>query len=239
MAKVFVVPDVHLKPWMFEEARAQLSALRCDRVVLLGDLVDDWFCEKDYGLYRETLKQAVKFIRDHDALFCYGNHDLSYKWEAEESGYSPSARQVVLDGLSELEDHVREENLGYIHRIDNTLFSHGGLIAEFVDEYLGGEMEDLDEALWEINQMSENELWQNESPIWTRPQDYEGYLNMYPEDLFQVVGHTPVPSPTRQGRLLTLDTFSTMPSGKPIGDQRFVIVDTVDGSWCYADEQTE
>ncbi|MCR4786957.1 MAG: metallophosphoesterase [Lachnospiraceae bacterium] len=239
MAKVFVVPDVHLKPWIFEEAGTLLSSLQCDRVVLLGDLVDDWFCEKDYKLYRETLRSAVDFIKEQDALFCYGNHDLSYKWEAEESGYSPSAREVVLEGLWELEDTVREENLAYIHRIDNTLFSHAGLIADFADEYLGGELGDFDEALWEINQMSENEMWQDDSPIWTRPQYYEGYLNLYPEEFFQVVGHTPVRAPQQQGRLLTLDTFSTMPNGNPIGDQRFVIVDTINGSWSYADEEAD
>ena len=81
------------------------------------------------------------------------------------------------------------------------------------------------------------EMWQDGSPIWARPQDYEGYLDLYPEDLYQVVGHTPVSTPQQQGRLLTLDTFSTTSNGKFIGDQRFVIVDTIDGSWSYADEQ--
>ena len=108
MSKVFVVPDVHLKPWMFEEASNLIKSVRCDRIVLLGDLVDDWFCEKEYDLYAETLRKAKIFIREHNALLCWGNHDLSYKWEALESGYSPSARSVVLKGLYELEEAVRK-----------------------------------------------------------------------------------------------------------------------------------
>ena len=60
-------------------------------------------------------------------------------------------------------------------------------------------------------------------------------MELFHSELFQVVGHTPVSEPLQQGNLLTLDTFSTYPDGRPIGDERFVIVDTVDGSWEYAD----
>ena len=236
MSKVFVVPDVHLKPWVFEEAGNLLKSVRYDRVVLLGDLVDDWFCEKEYDLYKETLKKARDFILEHDALLCYGNHDLSYVWEAVESGYSPSARSVVLRGLHELEESVRDENKAYIHRIDNTLFSHGGLISSFAEDFLTGGIDDIDEMIGEINEMGEDEMWTDDSPIWARPQDYDGYLDLFPGDMYQVVGHTPVASPLKQGNLLTLDTFSTGPGGIPIGDRRFVIVDTVDGSCRYADE---
>ncbi|MCR5092927.1 MAG: metallophosphoesterase [Lachnospiraceae bacterium] len=236
MAKVFIVPDVHLKHWMFDDADKLLASLKVDRVVLLGDLVDDWNCETEFDLYRDTLKRATKFIKEHDALFCYGNHDCSYLWERDESGYSPAARQVVLDGLWELEDSVREENRAFMHRIDNTLFSHAGLTSAFVDDFLGGVSDDIEEMLGDINHMGED-LWNEESPIWARPQDYEGYLHLCPEEMFQVVGHTPVSEPLRQGQLLTLDTFSTYPNGRPIGDGRFVIVDSVDGSWRYADDE--
>jgi predicted MPP superfamily phosphohydrolase len=236
MSKVFVVPDVHLKPWMFEEASNLIKSVRCDRIVLLGDLVDDWFCEKEYDLYAETLRKAKIFILEHNALLCWGNHDLSYKWEALESGYSPSARSVVLKGLYELEEAVREEDCAYIHRIDNTLFSHGGLTSAFAEDFLTSGIEDIDEMIREINEMGEDEMWTDDSPIWARPQDYDGYLDLFPEDMYQVVGHTPVTEPLKQGNMLTLDTFSTRPGGNPIGDQRFVIVDTEDGSWRYADE---
>ncbi len=38
--KVLVIPDVHLKPWMFDEAE-KVSAEKYDKIVCLGDLVDD------------------------------------------------------------------------------------------------------------------------------------------------------------------------------------------------------
>lgn len=57
---------------------------------------------------------------------------------------------------------------------------------------------------------------------------------LYPLDMFQVVGHSPVKKPQLDGKLLTLDTFSTHHNGTPIGDERFVWVDTETGEFQYA-----
>lgn len=51
MSKVFVIPDVHLKPWMFDKAEELLSRSEYDKIVCLGDLVDDWDQEKNLGKY--------------------------------------------------------------------------------------------------------------------------------------------------------------------------------------------
>lgn len=125
MSKVFVIPDIHLKPWIFNEADKLLSQNKYDQVVCLGDIVDDWDQEKNLGLYSETFDALENFIKQHpNFLFCYGNHDVSYIWEARESGYSDYARQVVLEGISKLEKLLPAGNIAYIHRIDNVLFSH-------------------------------------------------------------------------------------------------------------------
>ena len=49
---------------------------------------------------------------------------------------------------------------------------------------------------------------------------------MFREDLFQVVGHTPVEEPIEASGVLSLDLFSTYSDGRPFGNQRFYIVDT-------------
>ena len=51
MSKVFVIPDVHLKPWMFDKAEELLSRSEYDKIVCLGDLVDDWDQEKNLRMY--------------------------------------------------------------------------------------------------------------------------------------------------------------------------------------------
>ena len=158
MSKVFVIPDVHLKPWIFDKAEELLSQNEYDKIVCLGDLVDDGDQEKNLGLYGEIFDVVEEFIERHpNFLLCYGNHDVSYIWEARESGYSEYAR----------------------------------------------------------------------------PQD--GRIEMYPKGYLQVVGHTPVRKTDYYGELVTVDNFSTYRNGNPIGDQRFIWVDTVTKQWGFAD----
>ena len=51
MSRIFIIPDVHLKPWIFEKASALADKGAYDAVVMLGDLVDDWYQEKNIDLY--------------------------------------------------------------------------------------------------------------------------------------------------------------------------------------------
>ena len=40
--KVLVIPDVHLKPWMFERADKIMEQGAAERAVCLMDIPDDW-----------------------------------------------------------------------------------------------------------------------------------------------------------------------------------------------------
>ena len=234
MSKVFVIPDVHLKPWMFDKAEELISQSEYDKIVFLGDLVDDWGQETNLGLYSETFDALEKFIKRHpNFLFCYGNHDVSYVWKTWETGYSDYARPVVLEGLSKLKKLLPEENIAFIHRIDNVLFSHAGLTEVFVNYFLPDFNGDIDSLSEKINRFRREELWCDASPIWARPQD--GGFKMYPAGYLQVVGHTPVKKTDHFGELVTVDNFSTYRDGDPIGDQRFIWVDTVSKLWGFAD----
>ncbi len=233
MSKVFVIPDVHLKPWIFEEATELLSKGTYDFIVFLGDLVDDWDQERNKDLYHQTFDAAVDFAKGHpETLWCYGNHDVSHLWEAMESGYSYYARELIVERTRELRDVLTVEKCAFMHRIDDVLFSHAGLVESFVERQFGKGQGDLDQMIEKINQMGESELWQNDSPIWARPQ--YGSQRLYASEIFQVVGHTPVHAPLLEGNLLTLDNFSTYRNGAPIGNERFVWIDTTDKTWHYA-----
>lgn len=94
--KVLVIPDVHLKPYMFQHAAALMHQKIADRVVCLMDLADDWGKEYDVSLYEETYDEAIKFaIKFPDTAWCFGNHDLSYYWHQLETGYSSMASYTV------------------------------------------------------------------------------------------------------------------------------------------------
>ncbi len=225
MSKVLIIPDVHLKPWIFEKASAIFDRDNYDLAVILGDLVDDWGQERNLRLYNDTFDAAIAFVNKHpDTLWCYGNHDVSYLWEAMESGYSYYARQTVVKRIDDLKNAMKPENHAFIHRIDDVLFSHAGLMESFVLRWFDSTDHDIDTMLNKINTMGEEELWQDDSPLWARPQ--YGIFTPYPSNMKQVVGHTPVHRPMVYNNIMTIDNFSTYRDGTPIGDQRFVWVDT-------------
>ncbi|MBQ3796960.1 MAG: metallophosphoesterase [Butyrivibrio sp.] len=225
MSRVLVIPDVHLKPWIFDEAE-KVDKNSYEDIVVLGDLVDDWGKGNDLDAYEETLKRAAEFGKEHgESLWCYGNHDVSYLWDAMESGYSVQARITVIEGITKLE-RILEDRYKFVHRIDNVLFSHAGVTETFVLHSCGYHVKEIEDILAKINRMGKQELWRDSSPIWARPQ--ADFYRMFRDDLFyQVVGHTPVEEPLDVCGVLTLDLFSTYSNGDPYGNQKLYIVDTM------------
>lgn len=239
MGKAFIIPDVHLKPWMFDEAELLINKGGFDYIVCLGDIPDDWGMEYHLDLYRETYDALTKFAEKHNnMLFCWGNHDRSYIWELIESGYSTAAKNDVLEGISKFEKVLPIENIKYIHKIDNTLFSHAGLLDVFVRYFAESYYNDTDAVLEKVNSLGKRAMWDDNSPIWTRPQGSYGMRLYKDTELYQVVGHTPVSEPQKEGHILTLDTFSTYSDGTPIGDMRFVYVDTENGKYKYVSDKS-
>lgn len=225
ISRAFVIPDVHLKPWIFDRAEEHLKKENVEVIVFLGDLVDDWDQQSNIELYNETFDRALKFINDHENIrWCYGNHDVSYLWNRIESGFSWYAQETVVRRMRELQD-LLGKRIAFIHRIGNTLFSHAGLMESFVKNIFPKHTS-LNDIISDINSMGSMYMWDDDSPIWARPQ-HDEYHVPYPKSLYQVVGHTPVVCPLLQGNLLTVDNFSSYPDGKPLGSRKFVIVDTL------------
>ncbi len=226
--KVLVIPDVHLKPWMFDRATEIMKSGVAEKAVCLMDIPDDWGQEYNLGLYEDTFDAAIRFQKAYpDTLWCYGNHDLSYEWLQYESGFSSVAIPVVNAKLGALRRGLSDKSqMTYIHRIDDVLFLHGGLTHAFVKYYANDvDYDDTDAVMEKINLLGRNEMWDDASPLWFRPQFYNE--KMYKEsDLLQVVGHTPVMQIDRLGNVLSCDLFSTYRTGDPIGTEEFLLIDT-------------
>jgi hypothetical protein len=124
-----------------------------------------------------------------------------------------------------------DSQLAYIHRIDNVLFTHGGLTESFVNCCAPDiDYRDTDAIVKRINSLGFMEIWDDASPIWFRPQYYSE--KMYREnDMLQVVGHTPVTEIDRTGNVLSCALFSLYRNGDPIGTKEFVLLDTE--TWEY------
>ena len=61
--KILVIPDVHLKPFMFIRAKELLKKGIAEQAVCLMDIPDDW--QKQYQLeeYVKTYKEAIAFAK--------------------------------------------------------------------------------------------------------------------------------------------------------------------------------
>ena len=71
MSRVLVIPDVHLKPWIFDGAD-RVDENSYDDIVILGDLVDDWGKGNDLDAYKETLDLFSTYSNGDP----YGNQKL-------------------------------------------------------------------------------------------------------------------------------------------------------------------
>lgn len=240
MSLAAVLSDVHLKPVMFDKMEKILDSGQADFCVCLGDLTDDWGEEYNIGLYSRTLERAIEFYEKYpETLWCVSNHDLGYlfsNWGVRESGHSQVAEPFVLPLIEKLPQQV-------MHMVDNVIFTHAGLTMDWVDRrlrkvgYREGVMPAEENLISIVNHSSPTELWQENSPIWARPQtdDYE----MWQPAMLQVVGHTPARTITEDNNVLSTDTHSTYSNGAPIGDQSFAIVDTEKGTWKYAKQKNQ
>lgn len=227
--KILVIPDVHLKTWLFDKAEGILLSGKANMAVCLMDLPDDWNMEFQIDMYRDTYDRAIAFAKNFpNTVWCYGNHDLSYPWGRLETGYSPYAENTVISKLEELKNTLQEPSqINIVQRVDNVIFSHGGLSEEFVKR-LDVELldVDIDEILDAINTAPEHYLWNDESPLWLRPQ----YVDRKPfrgEEFIQVVGHTPVDRIEERNGFISTDVFSTYRDGSQIGEPAMIIIDSV------------
>jgi len=231
--RALVIPDVHLKPWMFQDAETVLKRESPDQVVCLMDIADDWRCQYNLDLYTQTYDAAIAFAKAYpNTLWCYGNHDVCYLWNMRETGYSPIAPWLVCEKIRQLLETVPNAyQVAYIHRLGNVLFMHGGLYKLFVHRYVIADLRgDIDEVIRCINELGCEEMWQDLSPIWARPQVEREELFMS-EEYIQVVGHTPVREISRKGSVISCDVFSTNRDRLPIGTQEFLLIDTDSGEF--------
>lgn len=223
-----VIPDTHLKPWIFDAADKIIETQHPDAVVVLGDLVDDWRKQSDVNLYETHLKRAIRFANVHKniaVIWLRGNHEIPYLVQGVNCpGHSDIAEPIVREYLNKLD--IVAGGMRNLLVIDNVMFSHAGYVPDVDGWY---KREDKTEELKLIeekeNSKSFSDLWDNYSTVWYRPQDT--YLPYDRHGIMQIVGHTPRRKITAWRNMLITDVFSTALFGEAIGTEQFIIVDTV------------
>lgn len=230
---ILVIPDVHLKPWMFDSADRLLKQGIAEKAVSLGDIPDDIGKKNDIKAYNDTYDAAERFLDHHpDTIWIRGNHDMSYVWNEKQSKKAFLAKKTAEYRVKKLYGMIPEDMLKYVCSIDNVIFSHAGLAAAFVRRITDPQKyEDINYVIDQTNKESRYNLWASDSPLWVRPQN-KCNIRMYMENtMIQIVGHTPVRHIIQTGRLISCDTFQTLSGGKPYGDKTFCLINTETGKW--------
>ena len=229
--RILVIPDIHLKTWIFDRAEAIMKSGKADRAVCLMDMPDDWGMEFQLDRYNAIFDRAISFASDHpDTLWCYGNHDISYPWGKLETGYSTYAESTVISKLDELEHSLNDPSqIAIMHRVDNVLFSHGGLTTEYIKWFDIKLLDaDIDTVVKAVNEAPVDYLWNDESPLWLRPQNK--IREAFKSELYkQVVGHTPVKKIFERDGIISTDVFSTYSDGTQIGESAMIVIDSETG----------
>ena len=192
--KTLAVGDIHTKTWIIDRVEKLID--KYDAIVFCGDYADDW--HKDALDSIETWNRLYLLHQAHPdkVKLVLGNHDFIYvrKTPSLQRGYN-TITQLAIN--SPANNYLRQWLLGLpiTLEVDGVTFSHAGIAKG-----------------WDGTQEM-SDLWQDQSPIWARPQ-YSEYLQVP-----QVFGHTPQRTCTElHPNIWAIDTFSTYSDGTPIGD---------------------
>ena len=255
--EILVIPDVHLKPYIFDRAEKILESGQASYAVCLGDYVDEWECDNKLDMYQEIFDRMKAFKQKFpETVFLIGNHDFAYLYpEYGCSGHSRQAEPLVRQSLGSLRWLCGEHKVAV--RLGKVLFSHAGITASYLNENYAttrrqfnnpkekfgfhhtGEF--IDYVINDMNiclrsEQGHNVLWNNNSPLWARPQHTAE--PMFDEGYLQVVGHTPTKKIEQIDNVVSTDAFSLYSwyPFPPFGEEKFIIVNCADKTWRIADE---
>lgn len=206
--KILAVGDVHNKTWMLYEL-AELVDLY-DKIVFVGDYADNWNSPPTHGLSCWRLLRQFMQANPDKVHAVIGNHDFAYI-HPEIAGRSSGWHPVTFTLINTPENKKIKNwllDLPVTLELDGVTFSHAGVTNEWNGK--GGVYD----------------LWDDNSPIWARPQQYGGHVTY--KDIPQVFGHNPSkeiwnPAP----KAWCIDTFSQDQNNNFIGDQS--LLEIIDG----------
>lgn len=232
--KYLFVGDVHNHKYMFEDVKRLDAQYNFDKIIFVGDYVDDWNTTNHESL--ETLEIVInlKKANPDKYIFTLGNHELSYL------GYPCSGHQYELDDVVEMK---LKENIdcfvlaATIMCGDNEyVCSHAGFTNDYVKDYMGG-LENWKESLEDMNKNIIENLPKTtlcsymrggaseySSFLWADIREHK-MLNSVVDPLlkYQIIGHSPVLEINLAYHFKFIDTHSTYRDGREFGDKSYLM----------------
>ena len=231
--KYLFVGDVHNHKYMFDDIKSLDADYNFNRIIFMGDYVDDWFTDNTQSL--DTLMTVFKFKDSNPDKYTLllGNHELSYlgypcsghKYELEHE-----VNKILLDDINNLDLYTLVDCGGTEY-----VCTHGGITNIFADEFLG---ENWKDRLYELNVNKLDNLnvlsrcsyfrggnYSYSSFLWSDKKENQLYNQDIPKIRHQIVGHTPVPTIQLVEDIFYTDTHSTYQDGSKYGDRTYLIWD--------------
>lgn len=231
--KALFVGDVHNHKYIFEDVKRLDEKYNFDKIVFVGDYVDDWLTDNHQSL--ETLDVVINLKRSNPEkyFFMLGNHELSYL------GYKCSGHHYELEDVMTMKlkenidcfDIYKEIKLG-----DNIFVcSHAGFSNEFINKLLDGAdgwksvlSGDILDKLYLLSLCSYTRGGTSpfSSCLWADKREHN-YYNRFEQPIlpYQIIGHTPVESVTFNDSFIFIDTHSTYRDGTPYGNKTYLVWD--------------
>lgn len=196
MSNILIVPDVHGRIFWKESVRRELDTI--DKVIFLGDYLDPY---PEEGITPkesiDILKEIIELKKNNPdkVVLLIGNHDYHYM----NYMISPCSR-FDRRNSHEIEE-IFKENLDLfqlLYREDKYLFSHAGVIKEWMEKYCG--CQDIEEllkdehkaysSLWVVPMIRGGWEWFG-SCLWNDVRDFSNEI----PGTFQIFGHTQLRDP--------------------------------------------
>lgn len=241
--KILVCGDIHAKLHIIKKITKIVD--NYDKIVFLGDYVDDWNASPELNLSALKALVELKKRNKHKIVLLLGNHDLS-EWHGDVfkcSGYDLYASALLRPVFDKYKDYFQ---LAYA--TNNFLFTHAGVTNSWLKRHFLSSFKSLESATG-ISKMLNRQLseWSKDfrdalssagfsrggcgapSPVWADKSEL--IRNPLPY-INQVAGHTPVKTVTKhsfsngdgtRNVLYFCDTHSTYRDGSNIGDNTFFV----------------
>lgn len=218
MTKTLIIPDIHLKTHILEEAEKIIQTYHIEKIVFVGDYFDDWNCQYNSKLYKDTCQALINFDKKYNCVFLLGNHDVPYitgNLHHYSTGFPETINQITKT--------LQQLNVQLAYQQDGILITHAGAINPIPKNYFEPLLFNAS-ARRLLNKLDQDQ----DSILWLRP---DNFLKNYSDYSVQIVGHTPIKKPTwyetldQQSKLLVNDTWSTTQNGETYGNQSCVLID--------------
>lgn len=229
--KYLFVGDIHNHQYILDDVNRLNDKYGFDRIIFLGDYVDDWNTDNHTSLETLNMVLNIKKMYENKVTLLLGNHEFSYL------GYPCSGHHYELEDLMtmKLKENIDCFDLYTTVMCEDTEYycSHAGFTNGYIINILS--KDNWKDKLEEINNNIIANLslyyfcsWfrggMNEfsSPIWADKRELQANISGYiiPN---QIVGHTPVTGIDIDSNLKFIDTHSTYRDEDNIGDKSYLI----------------